>query len=148
MGLKNFLEEYVEIKVESEFLKFKSLSVDDMFKLLIEERQFITYLFDGVIDDDNKAINDKQEFTNYIMSRYPTAIIAVVAICYVQEVGEAKMTYEERKEAVKNIDFNTQLKIFEAISEKTFKGGVFKSIKKTEDVIQKIREQYGLVTKK
>jgi len=146
MGLKNFLEDYIEIKVDKEFLKFKTLSVDDMFKLLIEERRFITYLFEGVVDDDKKALNDPQDFTNHIMAKYPTVIIAIIAICYVEEDDE-KMSYEEKKIAIKNIDVNTQLVIFKNISEKTFKGGVFKSIKKTEDVIAQIRDQYGLVKK-
>lgn len=145
MGLKFFLEDYAKFKIKGNELKFKSLSIDNMFNLLVEERQFIEYIFTGIYDDNDQAINDPKLFTKHILSKYPTVIIAVLALTYIQEEDE-DLTYEERKQAISNIDFNDQLKIFEAVSERTFKNEVFNSVEKTKAVILKIKEQYGLTT--
>lgn len=145
MGLKFFLEDYAEFKIKGQNLKFKSLSVENLFNLLVEEQRFIHYLFEGAYDDNDQKLQDPKLFTKHIYSKYPTVILAVLALTYVCEEGE-ELTYQEKKDALNNLDFNEQLKIFEAVSERTFKSEVFNSVEKTKAVILKIKNQYGLMS--
>lgn len=141
--LSNFLESVIKYDIGGSVMKFKALSIDDMFKLLSEEREFIFWLFEGVKTEDGKIIEDEKLFTEFVMSRYPKVVNTVIALCYIEGEDE-KLTLKEKYIAVDYIPVPLQLKIFEEITAKTFKNGVATDLGKMKQSIQKVKKTFNL----
>lgn len=145
--LSNFLESYIKFEKDGNILKFKPLTVDNMFSLLAAEPDFIIWIFEGAKTDKMKIIEDKEEFTNYVYQKYPTVIKTIIALSYIDDEKES-LTIKEKITAIENMDFNFQLEIFNEITKKTFAGGVFSEVKKTKTAINEIAKRFQMGSSK
>jgi hypothetical protein len=141
--LSNFLEDFIKYDINGSVLEFKALGIDDMFKLLSTEKDFIFWLFEGLKTENGKILEDEKEFTDFVFSRYPLVVKTVIALCYIEK-GEEKMSLQKRVIAIENISVVLQLEIFAEITKKTFGKGVFSDVKKMERSIQSIKKTFNL----
>ena len=140
--LSNFLEDYIKYEIQGKELKFRALTVDNLFKLLNEEREFLLWLFEGMKTENGKLLEDGYEFTDYIVNRYPSVMKVIIALSYVEEEGES-ISFKEKVRAIENLSFVVQLEILNEITKKTFKG-VFSDVKKSKQMIQEIKQNFGI----
>lgn len=140
--LSNFLEDYIKYDIKGKELRFKALSVENLFKLLNEEREFLLWLFEGIKTENGKILEDNYEFSDYVANRYPNVLKVIIALSYV-EAEEEKLTFKEKVTAINNLSFVIQLEIFNEITKKTFEG-VFSDVKKSKAVIQEIKQTFGI----
>jgi hypothetical protein len=140
--LSNLLEDYIKYEIKGKELKFKALTVDNLFKLLNEEREFLLWLFEGIKTENGKILEDTYDFTDYVVSRYPNVMKVIIALSYVEEEGE-KITFKEKIRAIDNLSFVIQLEIFNEITKKTF-AGVFSDMGKSQKVMQEIKATFGM----
>jgi hypothetical protein len=140
--LSNFLEDYIKYNIKGKELKFRALTVDNLFKLLNEEREFLLWLFEGIKTENGKILKDNYDFTDYVVSRYPSVMKVIIGLSYVEEEGE-KISFKEKIRAIENLSYVIQLEIFNEITKKTFTG-VFEDVKKTQTVMQEIKKTFGI----
>ena len=140
--LSNFLEDYIKYEIKGKELKFRSLTVDNLFKLLNEEREFLLWLFEGIKTENGKILEVNYDFTDYVVNRYPSVMKVIIALSYVEEEGE-NISFKEKVRAIENLSFVIQLEIFNEITKKTF-SGVFEDVKKTQQVMQEIKQTFGM----
>ena len=136
--LSCFLDKVIKYKINDMILKFKPLSLEDHFFILQEESEFLFWMLQGVKTDNGELVEDHDKFVKLMMAKYPRVIYLVLALCYIQEDNEMKLSLQERKIAINNMPARYQLEILNLILQKSYPEGMYAEIKKMEDQLVQV----------
>jgi len=136
--LSCFLDNVIKYKINNHILKFKPLSLEDHFFILQEESEFLFWMLQGVKTESGEIVEDHDKFVKLMMAKYPRIIYLVIALCYIQEDNEVKMSLQEKKLAINNIPARFQLEILNLILQKSYPEGMYEEIKKMEDQLSQV----------